>query len=81
MRRPFADVFSGGVFENYQKPAVVTLVVTELDFISELVDYERDGGEGSRTPVLKTIAPDVYMLSRSFDLGEAASIDRIRSLR
>jgi len=39
----------------------VWLAKRSLLSLSEAAEF---GGEGSRTPVLKTIAPNVYMLSR-----------------
>jgi hypothetical protein len=30
-----------------------------------VLQYQQLGGEGSRTPVLKTVVPNFYMLSRS----------------
>ena len=35
------------------------------------------GGEGSRTPVLVTVRPDFYMLSRLSVLGEIGPADRV----
>ena len=44
---------------------LVDLLLLQPTQFTEVLHAEQLGGEGSRTPVLKTIVPNFYMLIRS----------------